>query len=412
MSTAPTDVLRPAAGGLKATIMGGVMALLPFVFRILRAAWPIAWFGNTFVVTRDDDVREVFLNDAAFHVPYGPKLDVITGGQPFILSMNDTTVHRRDTEALRKVIQVTDIPQRLAPEVERLGEQIVAGANGSLEVVDQLARRITFELYSAYLGLTDPPGGSLRVSATRLFEFQFADMGNDPSLRAEVDVIAPALRQHIQNLIDARRAAGQGPDDMLGRSVNMQAQGVDGFSDEQIRTSLICMVFGGPPQPPMGVPQALEQLLRRPEALAGAQQAARDVNDTLLAGYFFEALRFDPVAPILSRIASQNGTIAAGTSRATQVPQGGNLIVALSSAMMDERRVPDPQTFNPLRSPDQYIHFGYGLHQCFGIHLNKALLPLMLKALLQQKNLRRAPGAKGKLQRRGIFPDALHVNYD
>ena len=162
----------------------------------------------------------------------------------------------------------------------------------------------------------------------------------------------------------------------------------------------------------MGVPQALEQLLRRPEALAGAQQAARDGNDASLAGYFFEALRFDPVAPILSRVASKTGTIAAGTSRATEVPQDANLYIALSSAMMDERRVPDPQTFNPQRAPDEYIHFGHALHQCFGIHLNKALLPLMLKALLQQKNLRRAPGAKGKLQKRGIFPDALHVNYD
>lgn len=412
MSTAPIDVLRPATGGLMATIMAWVMEHLPLGFRILRAVRPIARFGNNFLVTRFDDVRDVFLNDAAFRVPYRAKLDVIMGGQPFFLGMDDTPAYRRDTEVLRKVVQVTDIPQRLAPEVERLGKQIVAEANGNLEVVDQLVRRITFELYSAYLGVPDPPGESLRVWATRLFEFQFADIGNDPSLRAEVDVMAPALRKHIQNLIDARRTAGQGPDDVLGRCVNMQAQGVDGFSDDQIRSSLTGLIFGGPPQPPMGVPQALEQLLRRPEALAGAQQAARDGNDASLAGYFFEALRFDPVAPILSRVASKTGTIAAGTSRATEVPQDANLYIALSSAMMDERRVPDPQTFNPQRAPDEYIHFGHALHQCFGIHLNKALLPLMLKALLQQKNLRRAPGAKGKLQKRGIFPDALHVNYD
>jgi cytochrome P450 len=392
--------------------MAWVMEHLPLGFRILRAVRPIARFGNTFLVTRYDDVRDVFLNDAAFRVPYGAKLDVIMGGQPFFLGMDDTPVYRRDTEALRKVVRVTDIPQRLIPEVERLGKQIVAEANGSLEVVDQLVRRVTFELYCAYLGVSDPPGKSLRVWATRLFEFQFADIGNDPSLRAEVDVIAPALHKHIQNLIDARRTAGQGPDDVLGRCINMQAQGVDGFGDDQIRSSLTGLIFGGPPQPPMGGPQALEQLLRRPEALAGAQQAARDGNDASLAGYFFEALRFDPGAPILSRVASKTGTIAAGTSRATEVPQDANLYIALSSAMMDERHVPDPQTFNPLRSPDEYIHFGYALHQCFGIHLNKALLPLMLKALLQQKNLRRAPGAKGKLHKRGIFPDALHVNYD
>jgi cytochrome P450 len=79
--------------------------------------------------------------------------------------------------------------------------------------------------------------------------------------------------------------------------------------------------------------------------------------------------------------------------------------------MMDERRLPDPQTFNPRRLPHEYIHFGYGLHQCFGIHMNRALLPLMLKSLLQQPRLRRAPGAAGKLRKRGAFSDTLHVNY-
>ena len=55
----------------------------------------------------------------------------------------------------------------------------------------------------------------------------------------------------------------------------------------------------------MVVPQALEQLLRRPDALAGAQQAARDGDDKLLAGYFFEAMRFDPLGPALPRVATQ-----------------------------------------------------------------------------------------------------------
>src|SRR6185437_9492399 len=211
MSTVRPEVLRPAAHGLKAAITAWVMALLPFAFRILRAVRPIARFGNTVLVTRYDDVREVFLNDAAFRVPYAEKLNVIMGGQPFFLGMDDTPLYRRDTDAMRKVVRINDIPERLTAEVERMGQQIVAEAGGSLEVVDQLARRISFEVYSNYFGVTAPPGGDLRISATRLFEFQFIDPDNDPALRAEIDVIAPALRNHIQHLIEARRRAGQGP---------------------------------------------------------------------------------------------------------------------------------------------------------------------------------------------------------
>jgi cytochrome P450 len=80
--------------------------------------------------------------------------------------------------------------------------------------------------------------------------------------------------------------------------------------------------------------------------------------------------------------------------------------------MMDERRVPNPTQFDPHRPPDQYIPFGLDHHQCFGIHMNNALLPRMLKALLQRPNLRRAPGARGQLSKRGPFADQLWVEYE
>jgi hypothetical protein len=48
-----------------------------------------------------------------------------------------------------------------------------------------------------YFGVTDPPGGDLRVWATRLFGVQFADGGNDPEIRKEVDQMAPKLREHM-----------------------------------------------------------------------------------------------------------------------------------------------------------------------------------------------------------------------
>jgi cytochrome P450 len=413
MSTpASPDVLRSRVTGPKAAISAWAMQQLPLVFRILRTVHPILRIGKTVVVTRYDDVREAFLNDAAFRVPYGPHLDVIMGHHPFFLSMDDTPEYRRDTDAMRKVVRISDIPQRLVPEVERLGEMIVAESNGSLEVVDSLVRRVTFELYSRYFGVTDPPGGDLRVWATRLFEFQFVDPENDPSLRAEVDKLAPALRDHIQNLMNARRTSGAGQDDVLGRCLVMQAQNVPGFSDDQIRSSLMGFIVGGPPQPPMVVPQALEQLLRRPDALEGAQRAARDDDNERLAGYVFEAMRFDPLAPFLPRTAIKAATIAAGTARSTDVPEGATLYISMSSAMMDDRRLADPQTFNPRRLPHEYIHFGYGLHQCFGFHMNTALLPLMLKSLLKRKNLRRAKGSKGKLRKRGVFSDTLYVDFD
>jgi cytochrome P450 len=404
------DVLRPASSGLKPAITGWVMRRMPALFTALRAVWPIPRVGKLVAVTRYDDVREVFSNDSAFGVPYKPQLDVIMGGQPFFLGMADTPQYRADTAAMRRVMRPDDIVGRLAPAVEAEAEAIVAEAGGRLEVVDGLVRRVTFDVFGAYFGVSDPPDGDLRVWGTRLFEFQFVDQG--AAIRAEVDEIAPALRQHLQTEIERRRASRISHDDVLGRCLEMQGRGEPGFSDDQIRTSLMGFIVGGPPQPPMVVPQALEQLLRRPAALAGAQEAARRNDDALLAGYVLEAMRFDPLAPALPRVALADCEIAAGTSRARKVAKGATVLVAFSSAMMDERRVPEPRRFNPRRLPHEYMHFGCGLHTCFGLHINQAVLPLMLKPLLKRPGLRRARGPDGRLRKRGAFADRLNVEFD
>lgn len=392
--------------------MNGAMAAIPFGFRLMRRFKPIVSFGGTIVTSRYDDVREIFENDALFAVPYQEKLDVIMGGQPFFLSMPDTPAYHDGVNAMRKVVRPEDVGNRLAPLCVEMATRVVAEGAGRLEVVDTLVRRVTFDLLGDYFGVPQPANGDLRVWGTRLFEFQFADGGNDPALRAEVDEIAPGLRNHIDAEIAKRRASPDGRDDVLGRCLAMQTAGEPGYSDVQIRTALMGFIVGGPPQPPMVVPQALEQLLRRPEALAGAQEAARKDDDAALAGFVFEAMRFDPLAPALPRVATGDGTIAAGTKRERAVKKDDHVMAALSSAMMDERHVPDPRRFDATREPPEFLHFGSGHHTCFGIHINKAILPGLLKPLLKRPNLRRAPGRAGRLSKRGAFSDALTVLYD
>ena len=403
------DVLRPQKPGVGTWLMGQAMAHYGAAFAVLRAVRPKRAVGRTVLVTRYDDVREVMLADPDFPVPYHDKLDVIMGGEPFFLGMGDTDLYRRDTAAMRMAVRPDDIPSRLAPAAAARAEALAAAAGGRIEVVD-LTRAITFEVLCDYFGVDAPKDGDLRVWATRLFEFQFADPGGDPALRREVDVMAPALRAHVDGLIAARKAGAPAKDDVLGRCLGFQAEGRPGFSDLQIRSALIGFVVGGLPQPPMVAPQALEQLLRRPDALVGAVRAALDDDDALVGGHVFEALRFDPLGPALTRHTAHDHRLAAGSARSTVVKVGDTVLAGFSSAMMDGRRVADPGRFDPRRPASDYMHFGYGLHTCFGIHINRALIPLMLKPLLRRRP-RRAAGPAGRLSKRGAFADTLWVEY-
>lgn len=404
------EVLRPAPKGLKGMIGNAVMRSLPFLFGIARAVWPIPKLGSKVVTTRYDDVLEVFANDRDFHVPYKKNLDVIMDNQPFFLSMGDTPAYHAGRDAMLRVVRREDISERLAPRAEALAEAEVASAGGRIEVV-QHVRNVTFDMLADYFGVPKPAKGDLQVWATRLFEFQFADDGS-ASLHDAVAVMGPALRGHLDEEIARRKASPDKKDDVMGRCLDLQAQGQPGYSDIEIRTGIMGMIVGGPPQPPMVVPQAMEQLLRRPDALAGAQAAARAGDDALLAGYVREAMRFDPIAPAMTRIALTDATIAAGTRRARKVPKGATVLAGMASAMMDRRKVADPHGFDPARPADDYIHFGHDLHQCFGIHINKGTLHLMLKPLLRRSNVRRARGKEGHLSKRGPFADRLVVLYD
>lgn len=406
---ASRQVLRPGPTGLKGVVAGRAMAAMPFAFRVLRRFRPIARLGRTYVATLHDDVREVFATDPAFAAPYAAKLKVIMGGEPFFLGMGDTARYRHDVAAMRKVVRPDDLPH-LAADAEARAARIVDAADGQVEVVDQLVRRVTFDMLSAYLGIPEPRRGDLRVWATRLFEYQF--VSSDAPLLAEVREIAPALRAHIDQTIARRRATPGGADDVLARCLAMQARGESGFTDVEIRTALMGFIVGGPPQPPMVLPQAMEQLLRRPAALRAARAAANSGDDDGLRAIVLEAMRFDPLAPGLPRTVVRDHVLAAGTPRARLIPAGSTIIAAFASAMMDGRRLPDPSRFDAERLPYEYIHFGFGLHQCFGLHINRATLHMMLKPLLAKEGLRRAPGGAGRLVKQGAFAASLTVRYD
>jgi cytochrome P450 len=81
--------------------------------------------------------------------------------------------------------------------------------------------------------------------------------------------------------------------------------------------------------------------------------------------------------------------------------------------MFDPLAIPDATSFRIDRPWETYMLWGYGMHACFGAHINRAVLPAVLKPLLAQPNLRRAAGARGQIDKAGTpFPQHLHLVFD
>jgi cytochrome P450 len=382
------------------------------IFALLRAARPnlalsrklIAAYENTgtVIVTRHADVTEVLEREADFAVVYEPKMRAITDGENFFLGMQDSPAYTRDVSNMRLAVRRSDVPDIVIPYVAQQAEAIVAASAGRIDVPDALTLPVLTGLLGHYFG-------TMAEWTTRMFWYLFVDLaGEDAVTRAAMES-ASACRGYLDGAIAARKAVPTGTDQVLDRCLALQAAGVPGMDDLGIRNNLIGLLIGLVPTLSKASVKALDTLLDRPEALEAAQAAARADDDAALAAVLWEALRFDPVNPFIYRRAVRETVIARGTLRAQRVPAGAMVLAANLSAMFDPIAHERPEDFRAGRGTEAYILWGYGMHTCFGAHINQAVIPQLLKPLLRRPGLRRV----GPVDGAGTpFPVHFPVSFD
>lgn len=379
------------------------------VFALLRALSPILVARGFAIVTRYDDVVEVLEHDEAFSVsPYTAKMRAVAGD--FILGMDDSPAYERDVSILRLAAPRTD-PPALGAYVYEQAEGLVAGAGGRMDVVD-LAGRVPARVMARWFGTPGPDERTIVEWTLALFAEIFLNLQGDEAITRRANQVAPSMRQHLDEVIRRRKSSGTVTDDVLGRLIAMQAVPDTALTDEQIRTNFVGLIVGFVPTVMTATTYAFDALLDRPEALAGAREAALTDDDDGLRAYLWEAMRLAPQAPGLIRRASADYVLAEGTRRAKTIPAGTITFAATQSAMLDGDVVDEPGDFRTDRPPHDYLHFGAGLHECFGRFMNAVQIPQIVKPLLRRRGLRRAAGDDGKLTRTLQYPTRLVVEYD
>ncbi|HEY2010021.1 MAG TPA: cytochrome P450 [Rhizomicrobium sp.] len=369
--------------------------------------------GGTVIVTRFSDVKEVLARDDDFEVVYGPRMTQITGGANFFLGMQDSPEYTRDVSNMRLAIRRTDLPVIVQQIVSDTAAEMVKQVKGRIDVPQDLSLRVPARLVEQYFGTPGPSEKELIEWTTTLFWYLFLDLKADPTFDARALEVMNIYRAQLDDVIAQRKAHPTSTDDILNRCLAMQQAGLPGMDDLGIRNNLIGLVIGAIPTTSKAAVQALDQLLNRPAILEGAQSAARNGDDELLARYVFEALRFNPLNPAIYRRANKDTQIAANTLRAVRVRKSDMVLAFNFSAMFDRLKVEHPEVFSIDRPWDNYILWGDGLHTCFGSHINQVTIPGMLKPLLRKKNLRRAAGLPGKIDCGGTpFPVHMWVEFD
>jgi cytochrome P450 len=394
--------------GIGAALIGFALDHPYGIYAFLRRFMPILTVGNWAFISRYDHVTEVLGRQDAFAVPFGPKIEILNDGPNFLLGMADSPEYQALHKIVAVVFPVTDNATLVGPIAAEEAEALISGSNGRIDAVRDLITRVPTRVCERYYGVEVPDEVRFGHITIAMSTFMFGDPTDNPRVRDEAVKAGKELRPMIDAAIT--RARGErtlAADTIVRRLLEPTLNDGAGVPDATIRAILIGMITGFVPTNTMGAGHMLEMLLRRPDMMKAARAAALADDDELLKRVLWEAFRFLPLNPGPFRECPADAVIAGKVIR-----KGMKMLVGTHPAMFDPRRIDNPNRFDPDRPSRDNLTFGYGLHWCIGAPLAEAQIVATLKPLLSRRNLRRAPGKAGQLQKDGPFPAHLVVEFD
>jgi cytochrome P450/glutathione S-transferase len=386
-------------------------AILRPLFGFLRRHFPILVLGKTAIITRFDDVIEVLKRDTDFTIRQinEKKIDQIDG--PFILGMDASPQYTIENATLHEAVRRQDL-DRIRQFVAQSANELIAAARPRrrIDVVNGLARVTAVRVVASYFGMPGPNDPTMMRWMRDIFHYIFADLTNGKDVLKDALHSVAELRQHMNQQIAFRHSAPPN-DDVLGRLLALQDSAHPWLDDHAVRRNLSGIIVGAVDTTSKFVSLAIDELLRRPQTLAEAQACALKNDIDAVRHYAWEAVRFNPHHPLLVRHCPLATPVAAGQARSKKIPAGSHVYIATLAAMFDPDVFTAPGEFNAQRQTE-YLHFGHGMHTCFGSAINGVQIPELLAALLRLPNLRRAPGSAGQIVYDGPFPNRLVLEFD
>ncbi|MBA3386953.1 MAG: cytochrome P450 [Chthoniobacterales bacterium] len=267
---------------------------------------------------------------------------------------------------------------------------------------------------ATYFGMPGPDEATMMRWLRDIFYDVFLNLTNNAAVRSAALRSGTELRAHMNVVIAKRKnetPSGTPPDDVLGRLLGLEGEANPWLDDDTVRRNLSGLIVGAVETTSKLVTLALQELLRRPAVLQAARAAALEGDIEKVRRYAYEAGRFNPQTPMVFRFCPAEKELAAGTARARRIPAGTTMVLGTLSAMFDPEGFVSPGEFRIDREVE-YLHFGFGMHRCFGYLINGVQIPELVAAFLRLPGLRRVPGRAGCVKYEGPFPEGMLVEFD
>ena len=208
----------------------------------------------------------------------------------------------------------------------------------------------------------------------------FADDPDTSGGRETAEQAAAELMVYAFELAQKWRGSG---------AKNVSAQLLDGeingepISDETFAWIVLMILSAGNESTRTTITHAMRNLMNNPEQYRYLQE-----NPDQIESAIFEMLRFNPPFICMRRTATKD--IVAPELGNADIKEGDKIIMYYPGANYDETVFDDPETFDVRRAERHkdlsrdIRSFGIGRHNCFGMHLAKLEMKIMLEEVLSR----------------------------
>lgn len=342
------------------------------VYRQLRDEAPV--YHNEQVgfwaLSRYDDVVAAHLNTDDFSSAQGVTIEGAEKDAPFII-VKDPPEHT----AHRKIVARLFTPRRIAlmePFIRRTAAGLLDKLRDAdrFDVVEDFSFRLPLDVISELIGIPESYRMQIHRLSDRIAVRETAAMSEDGIL-ATLE-----LAGLLTDLVRERRSSPG--DDVITMLMSTPVEEEDGsqrlLTDDELAGRFLELSFAGHETVAKLIPNGVVALAWFPEA-----RRELAANPALMANAVEEMLRWDPPSHYQGRATTRDVPV-----RDTIIPAGQRVILVTGSAVHDERKYPDPDTFDIHRDIDRHVSFGLGRHLCLGASLARLETRVAFEELLKR----------------------------
>jgi cytochrome P450 len=346
--------------------------------------------GVARLIVHHEDAKDALERGRSFGVPYLAKMEELGGA--FVLGLDDGPEHERLRAAVKDAIAGCKF-DTLRRESYECAERQLLGKN-RIEVVGGLTDPVLAFTISRHLGVGNVTEGDLD-DARIVFRDIFINSLRDPRVSRRAMEAARRLRVKVEAAVGKRFRIPH--DDIVGRLVTNGQLGRKEIVDHGIG-----LLVAWSASVSRGMAFAIDALFKQPDGFALAQDAAFRRDARAMQDVLTEAFRFVPPAPGVERVCRRERPI-----RGQLVRREADIVVVLTSAMMDSPEIEDPGRFRVGRPSDEDLTFGHGIHACLGRKLARKQMTGVMLSLYSRPGLAWAYGIKLD----GPYPHRLEVTW-